>query len=480
MPRIRYFFYFFCLIKLTGCVNYTGIHGHSKLLDVSALSTTYVYRPPNAAKFVYSHWWSRFHDPYLHRLITIALSDSPNLQMAEARVRKAQYLAQGAGANLWPTVTASGEVYRARFSSFGLVPPPFNGHTFNIGDLNLNFNYEFDWWGRNRQILASKLSKTGAAEADLAEARLILSTLTASIYFQLHNNIAQLSIARRILQQHQEMLAIITSRSKRGIDSDIPVAQVSAETQSTKITVARLSQTQSLLYHQLAVLLGKNPFMTKISMSKFNYRAQRIALPRELPANLLAQRPDIIASRLRAEAAANMINVAKTRFFPNINLIGLLGYQGVGLNHVLQSSSRNTSYGAAIDLPIFDAGTRRANLAVKYAEYDLAVNAYNQTILMALREVADRLSSLHMLTAQQRAQNGALNATQKKYYLTNLRYQHGIADYTQVLYVKGLLLQRQAQQVELQTQHLQVIVAMIKALGGNELMSKPNYDGHAS
>jgi outer membrane protein TolC len=188
-----------------------------------------------------------------------------------------------------------------------------------------------------------------------------------------------------------------------------------------------------------------------------------------LPAHLIASRPDIIAARARAEAAAHEINVAKTLFFPDINLNGLFSYQSVGLGHLFGPTSQTNGVTAAFDLPIFDAGARRANLGVKYAEYDIAVQSYNQTILTALRDVADQLSTIRTLKSQLKAQALALRSTRNNYKLFKSRYNHGIVTYTQVLEIRQLLLQQESTQRDLQARHLLAVVAMLKALGGNEL-----------
>ena len=107
-----------------------------------------------------------------------------------------------------------------------------------------------------------------------------------------------------------------------------------------------------------------------------------------------------------------------------------------------------------------------ANLGVKYAEYDLAVNEYNQTLLTALREVADQVSILKTVNSQLHAENLALNAARHNYKLFRSRYNHGIADYLQVLTSKQALIARESEQMDLQTRHLQAQVAMLKALGG--------------
>src|SRR5882672_6044218 len=107
------------------------------------------------------------------------------MQIAEARVRQTMNLADYAEAPLWPEVDFSGYVQRQKFSEFGVVPPPFNGKTFNIGELGLNFNYELDFWGKNRELLAARISEEYAAAADATEARLIISSAVANTYFRL-------------------------------------------------------------------------------------------------------------------------------------------------------------------------------------------------------------------------------------------------------------------------------------------------------
>jgi NodT family efflux transporter outer membrane factor (OMF) lipoprotein len=234
-----------------------------------------------------------------------------------------------------------------------------------------------------------------------------------------------------------------------------------------KLIAAQIEAERKLSLNQLTLLLGKNPATTEIDTNSFSYRQYRINMPASLPANLLAKRPDIHASRLRAEAAAHKINVAKARFFPNINLNALFSYQSVVTGQLFNPASQNNAITGAIDLPVFDAGARRANLGARYAEYDLAVNDYNQTILVALREVADQVASLKSIHAQLRAQKTSLNAYEKKFKLTSSSYKHGIVDYTQFLESKNSVLQQRAINIYLQSRYLQTVVAMMKALGGN-------------
>jgi len=445
------------------------MHNKSQSYDTANLSTPHVYKKPSQNQ-ANNHWWQQFHDPQLNQLINTALTDSPTLLIAEARVRQAQYLAAEVDSALWPSLDFNGYVQRQRFSEFGLAPPPFNGKTFNIGTLALNFNYEFDFWGKNRQALKARINSEIATEAELAQSQLVLAAAVANTYFQLCNDNEQVKIARANWQAAKQILQIAGDRTQKGVNSEIPVKTIEANVKATEQILEEFRQAELLTRHQLAALLGKNPFTTRIEIGKLTFQQHQFHLPANLPASLLTQRPDIYATKMRAEAAANEINVAKARFFPNINLSALYSYQGVGLEHLFQSASQNNAITGAIDLPIFDAGRRRANLGVKYAEFDTAVNEYNSTILTALREVADQLSILQTVNARLKAQDSAFSATQHNYKLYSLRYNHGIADYVAVLQSKQLLLQQQAVQVALQTQHLQAMVGMLKALGGHDLI----------
>jgi NodT family efflux transporter outer membrane factor (OMF) lipoprotein len=425
--------------------------------------------PPKKFTSQNSQWWTKFKDPELNKLVNTALCGSPTLQIAESRVRQAQQFAALADSNLFPSVTFDTEISRERITSTGIFPAPIGGNTYSETNIALNFNYEFDFWGKNRQTLAARISSARAAAEDLAESRLVLAAAVTSTYFQLQSNQVELKLAQSILKQQEELLDIITDRAKHGVESDIPVTTAVADMQSLKITVTQLHERVKLSQHQLAALIGKNPFTTQITARKFAYNSRLMQLPKVIPANLLARRPDLKAACLRMEAAAHEINAAKARFYPNFNIIGLLSLQSFDLPKAIELPSRDNSIGAALDLPIFDAGARRASLREKYAEYDSAVGSYNDTILTGLRDVADQVTKLNSLNAQQSAQRNVLSATKRNYQLTLSRYHHGIVDYTDVLQIKTTLLREQNQQIALQAQHLNSIVAMIKALGGNYL-----------
>jgi NodT family efflux transporter outer membrane factor (OMF) lipoprotein len=457
-------FFIFCLFWISGCISETGIHKQTIPLNDHLLAND----NSRSVNIVINNadWWLIFHDAQLNKLMIAALSASPSLQIAKSRIDEATHIADKVNSTLWPAIDGGGQIGRERLTANGIYPPPFGGNTYTETIVGLNFNYEFDFWGKNRQALAAAINEKQAMIADYAEARLILTAAITSQYFQLQYETALLKILQSILYQRQVVVNIIKIRTLHGIESDIPLTTAIVSKANALLAVTAVLKKIKLSQHQLAVLIGRDPLHTDISSLPFNYKNKLSLFPKVVHVNVLAQRPDVIASRWRIERAAHKVKVAKARFYPNINLMALLSLQSYNLSRALDLASRDTSMGVALDLPLFDAGKRRADLALQYDEYDMAREQYNQVILTALHDVADQISHLYFLDKQEMQQTTALQASERNYALTLSRYRHGIADYMHVVEIQSIYLQEQTQQLQLQHSRLQSLVAMIKAVGG--------------
>lgn len=455
---------FFCTLALPGCTIF-GLSPHDTApMNSTDLAIKHVYKMP---KKMEPHQ-TRLNDPQLYQLISLALADAPDMRSANARVMRARQLAQGAYAALWPSATLNGDLQRQHFSFQGTVPPPFNElvvNKLNAANIAMNFNYEIDFWGKNKEALASRLSEAYAAQMDCNETRLVLSSAITTTYFELQNNIIQQQLAKKNVRLQQQLSDIVVDRAKQGIESDIPVKTAISNAQIARLSVEDYKRAEMQSRHQLAVLTGKNPFNTKIDPAKFTYDKKQLVLPAIMPANLLAQRPDIASARALTEAAAHQINIAKTAFYPNVNLRGLLSAESLYFSNFFNLSFQTEGIKAAVDLPVFDAGTRRANLGVKYSEYEIAVNQYNKSILNALRQATDQISAMQTLDKQVQDQTQALNGIEANYKLFQSRYNQGIIDYVQLIEIKQLLLQQKAVLRTLQTRQKQAFVALLTALG---------------
>ena len=191
-----------------------------------------------------------------------------------------------------------------------------------------------------------------------------------------------------------------------------------------------------------------------------------VAIPANLPADLLGHRADLVAARWRVEAASKDIASAKTEFLPNVTLGILAAQVAGGSKDLFNSRAPFWQVLPAFSLPIFDGGRLRSNLAGKDATYDLAVAQYNKTLVGALNEVADDLSALDSLGTQLQAQQRAHEAAQQAYDLSQQRYKAGVGSYLDSLVVRQQLLESEQRLAGLQSQQVDTSVQLIQALGG--------------
>jgi NodT family efflux transporter outer membrane factor (OMF) lipoprotein len=444
----------------TGCANYAGLHPNAQITNFCSMNTN------PSCHWVNTPWWEMFHDPQLNCLIKQGLCNSPTMKIAQARLRLAQSMTSEASANLWPNIVGRGIIDREHFSKNWLIPPEVEGRTFNQGYLGLKFDYEFDFWGAHSNALSAALSEKQAACADLYSARLILATAIANTYFELRSNQMQRSIAKLQLKQQQTILNIEGKRAAVGIQSAIPTNTASVNSNTAQVNLESLQQATELASHQLNALLGKPPYEPTVVATKQSYHPNLCAIPKTIPLNLIARRPDVMMLRWQIEAAGYKLSVAKAGFYPNINLFALAGLLSIGLENLFKSTSGEDSIGPAFSLPIFDAGRLRANLSEKYADYDRMVEEYNQAILTALREAADQLSILKTTASQEKTQSASLKLKEHNYDLVYQQYHSGIIDYLSTIRAKQVVLEQRLTQVQAQTRYLQSIIAAVKSLGG--------------
>jgi len=332
--------------------------------------------------------------------------------------------------------------------------------------LQLTLDWEIDFWGKNRAAYESAMGRARAAEVEAYAARLALSTSIAQAYVQLQRAYLQLDVAQANLKDREHIYALTRDRNSAGIESRLGLRQAEAALPATREQIVQLQETIQLSRNQLAALLGQGPDRGLSITRPADEALGPLALPSSVPAELLGRRPDLIAQRWRVEAAQKDIASAKAEFYPNVNLAAFIGVQSLGGAGFLTAASRMMGAGPAVTLPIFDAGRLRGNLAGKNADYDVAVEQYNQTLADAMREVVDQLASFKSVDEQRAQQREALATAQEAYDLALLRYREGIGNYLEVLSAEAPLLAQQSLDAELRSRQLALSIDLIRALGG--------------
>lgn len=422
--------------------------------------------PVSPANWPRQQWWEAFADSQLNELVREGLSDSPSLGVAAARVRQASALQSVEGSYLQPNVTGSFASTRERFSANGTTPAPVYGTWQTVNETRLSVGYELDFWGKNRAALDAAIGRTHAAEVDHYAAELMLSSAIVQAYIGLQEIDDDIDVYEHILKNQETVLGLSRLRYAAQLDSQVDMKQAEAAIPATRASIAALKEQLELGRNKLAALLGKGPDRG-LSITQPQLKLPTaVALPSSLPAELLGHRPDVVAQRWRVEAATKEIKVAKAEFFPNVNLAAFVGLQSLGFELLDHSSSRILGFGPAISLPIFEGGRLRANLAVQNANYDLAVESYNQTLVDALHDIADQMSSIRWLKTRMEEQALAVKTAQDADYLAQQRYAAGLASYIQVLITQREVLNQRRLLVGLQARSLSLEANLSRALGG--------------
>jgi multidrug efflux system outer membrane protein len=414
-------------------------------------------------------WWTVFGDETLNGLEAQAAHANFNVQAAAARLSEARAIQQSARAGLFPTLDAGFSPTRQKAS------PASQGFTSNTGTqvqtlwrAEASVSYEVDLFGRVASNVAAARADTAQSEALLHSVQLALQADVAQDYYNLRELDAEQSLFAQTVALREAALKLVGRRFDEGEISELDVARARSELATARSDALGVARQRAAQEHALAVLLGKPA--AEFTLPPVPLQAVTAIIPPGLPSALLERRPDVAAAE-RAMAAANArIGVAKAAFFPSLTLTGLGGFESATLGDLFQWSSRTFLLGpfagTALNLPIFDGGARRANLANARAQYEEDVARYRQQVLVAFQEVEDNLSNLRILDEQTRAQNEAVGASTRAAHLSRTQYTEGQVTYLDIIDAERTVLQTRRAAVQLAGAQATSTVNLIRALGG--------------
>lgn len=409
-------------------------------------------------------WWMQFNDPVLDELIATALADNLNLMAATARVDQFLGLWRTTRAETFPQIGAGVGISRQQDTKTALSP---GRSPYNYYSGTLNVNWEMDIWGRIRRA-------TEAAQADLiaseAGRRTILLTLVSNVatsYVVLLGFDRQLQIARETEQTYEESLRIFRLRHKYGTVSQVEVSQVESEYENARQTIPLLEAQISQQEHQIALLLGQNP--KPILRGRTIDQLAIPGIPKELPSQLLEQRPDIIEAEQALIAANARIGVAKTLYYPSISLTGALGVATINSSDLFDNDSGTWGIGADLLAPIFTFGNIEGQVMTAEAVQREALYNYRFSIISAFRDVEDALVATTKGRESQEAQGRRVRALATYSKLAKEKYDAGTTGYLQVLDANRSLFSSQLDYVQTQTAVLTSLVDVYRSMGGGWL-----------
>jgi NodT family efflux transporter outer membrane factor (OMF) lipoprotein len=415
-------------------------------------------------------WWSIYQDPPLDALERQIDISNQTLKAAEAAYRAARAAVGVDRGALLPTISVTGSEVKSRSpsplssGSAGATPASAGAGARRDYSAQAQGNWQIDLWGRIRRTVEADLARAQASAADLAAARLSAQAALAEDYFQLRAADEQERLLQASVVAFTESLRIARNRVKAGVATPADVYSAQTQLENTQAAAIGVQLTRAKLEHAIAVLTGQAPASLAIPTGVF--AAVVPIVPAGVPSSLLERRPDIAATE-RGVAAANAgVGVATSAWFPNLQLTGNYGYSASALSGLIKAANSAWSFGPSLAETLFNGGARLSETRQARALYDESVANYRQTVLSALQQVEDDLSSLRVLQEQNEMQNTAVADARRSEEIALNQYKAGVSDYTAVLTAQTTRLSAEVNAVNIQSQRLTTSVELIASLGG--------------
>ena len=409
-------------------------------------------------------WQQVFTDPALKKLIDTALQNNRDLRVAVLNVEayQAQYRIQRA-AQL-PDITATGYQARQR------IPGTYSGGASAISNTDSATvgisAYELDMFGRVQSLKDQALEKYLAQEETQRSTQLSLIANVATAYMTLLADHDLLHLAEQTAKSYEQSYQLIQQRYEAGISSSLDVSQSRSNLESVRSSLAQYRRQVALDQNALRLLLGTD-IPTGLSSGLPEQDLTLLAsLGADMPSSLLTRRPDILAAEHALKAANANIGAARAAFFPSISLTANAGSMSSSLNKLFDGGSGTWLFQPSINLPIFDFGSREAQLDVAKVQEKIEVATYEKAIQTAFKEVSDGLVAQDGYREQLQAQQALVDANKTYYQLAQSRYEKGVDSYLTLLDAQRSLFSAEQGLVSTRLALLSNRVSLFKAIGG--------------
>lgn len=456
-------------IALAGCAPSHDIGAPAKQqVPASTVSTDLPAAVQNG--WPQSNWWQDYHDAQLNSLITRALANSPDMQIADQRIKLAEAQARMSQADLGPEVDFGGNVERQKMSSEGLMGPfatDSDGNTgpwYTNGTFGLTAGWDLDLWGKNRALVQARIGEVKAQLAERAQTRELLSSSVARLYWQWQTEAAIQDVFQQIKNEQNNIVTVDTALLEHGITNSAEGAENDINVSKTDEQLADVAGNMKEIEARLMALT--NSQSQSLHLRKTVLPAVASKMPATLGYELLARRPDLQEAHWYIEASLSEIDAAKAAFYPDINLMAFLQQDALHLSDLFRHSAQQMGVTAGLTLPIFDSGRLNANLDIASAQSNLSIAKYNKAVVDAVNQVAKTASQVETLMAKNQQQAQVEKDVQRVVNLAQQRKNAGIISGAKVSVAKLPALQERIGAIRLHGQWIDASIQLTSALGG--------------
>ncbi|MDR1740789.1 MAG: TolC family protein [Synergistaceae bacterium] len=412
---------------------------------------------------VLARWWDALGDDVLTQLVEQAFKDNKDMKTARAKVMESRAsLGIAKSANM-PVVDTTDYWYRTRTSENNGTG---NGQTVGLYHLGVDASWELDLFGRNADSISAAAATLEADYASLHDAWVSLSAEVALTYISLRTLQSRLDIAEKNLTLQTDTLDLVRSQYAAGLTNALALAQARYSVEETRATIPTLKANIEQTVNALAILVGEVPGSLLLARERKPLPKPDASVLIGIPAEAVRQRPDIRAAERRLAAQTATRKSAEKDLLPSFSLIGSIGLESLSSGNLLFGDSLGFNIGPRITLPIFHGGAIRKNIKVQSAKEEQLLAAYEKTVLNAVAEVRNALTS----NLRERERNASLargvEAASEACESAEDLYINGLADFSNVIITQQALLSLEDDYASSEGAMVSNIVNLFKALGG--------------
>lgn len=378
-------------------------------------------------------WWKNYNDEILEGYIVKAINKNQDLKIATLKVEEARQNVKLQFSKELPS------------ASVGVAPllykMPGITNTESTFGLPVMMSYELDLFLKNHDKTKSVKKLLEVSKLNEKTAYISVASAVGATYFNIVKLDKLISLQNEIISDRKQIYDLMKQRNEQGITSTADLVRADKSYVLALVDLSDLKKAREIMLNQLAVLIGESPNniyeLKRISYDELNYQKP---IPKEIPSEIITQRPDYLAAEKQVEKAGIDVRVAKKEFLPKIDILGLIFFSTNSLGASMNWTNSLALLGGQTVLPLFTGGAKFANLRLNKNKYEQVLQNYYKTNLVAIQEVNDSLSSLKLDNEKYKNNLKTYDMQKSDFKYMQMRYNQGVMSKLDLLQQKENLL----------------------------------------
>lgn len=413
-----------------------------------------------------SSWWEDFKDPQLNFLINQGLNNGFTIKQLKERFKISQALVNIQKADESLSIDLNSNIKKERLSENSLTPNSLKGKNITSYNNNLTLNYNFDFWDERSSLIKALENESLAQEVLIKVKKLSISTNIARLYIKWNSQNKKIEKLEKIKRELLEKQIILEQLYNLGLSNEKKVNLNKYKIKRNEQSIIRQKEKIEQLKTSINLLCDLS-LKELSSLKKPNISLnQKIHIPKNIKLNILSHIPKIAVQKYLLKSKKEYIENAKAKFYPNINLRGLLSFSSISFSNAFEKSSSTPNVNLALNLPIFDAYKREENLNIKALEYNAQVYSYNKCIIDEASKIIATLNKIDLNRKNLILQKASKEDKNKNLKIEYKSFKLGLKNKLDYLDLKIDLIEEDLKTIDLKNKKLVLQVDLYESLGG--------------